>query len=155
MDGASAFAVGLQIADTCFSLSLGILKLGRRLHNAPADIRQKVRRLKQMAALTESMEADFKLPASSPIRDALTPEALQQLQDMLKLCQEEINHLGLILGSAGPKPTDNFLERQQRSIRAVAKEEAIRRHLNELQELSSRMSLWYNHQLLRTCSKYL
>ena len=157
MDGLSAFAAGLQIADTCARLSFAIAKLVHKLRVAPADIQRKASQLRQLIALTDSLQSDFhaSAPEPCPIRDALSPEALAQLQELLDCCHEETLDLNRILGRLIPQGDDTFLRKQIKSTRAIVNEEKIQRHLEHLHHLSTRLILWYNHQLLRASSKYL
>lgn len=155
MDAVSAFGIGLQIADTCCHLSTGVFKLVRKLRNAQAETQSQARYLRQLAVLLDSMKADFQAPAPCPLGDAGAFKALSQLQEMLNLCDEEVWQLNLVLDKSLPNPSDNFLKRQERNLRAVVKEESIRRHLNQLHDLLTHVILWYNHQLFWLCSKYL
>lgn len=155
MEVVGTFASGLQIADFCARLTIGIYKLRSKLKHAPADIQRKADSVKQFSEIVLSLKSDFETPGPCPIRDLLPNDALSQLLDLLRKCGDEIIALDEMLQSVLLQAGENLLKRQGRNLRTLIGEDDVRHRLEYLQELVNRLGLWYNPQLLKLCSKHL
>jgi hypothetical protein len=148
MEGVSAAASILQIADLCARLGTRLYHLASSLRHLPAEFRRKHHSVLELQQAVDSIGADLRQPSPCPIRDRLPKNALLQLLHLLHESHKEADGLKHALDDALPQLDDNSFTRHRRTLRVMAKREDIQGRLDRLQELKSQLSIWYQHQLL-------
>lgn len=155
-----AEAVGIAAAVVQFielgtKLLIAACNLRSKLENAPEKVKTSERLVRQLVSLVQTLEADLQPTSSTTLFDVLTAESKLEAEHILEDCSKEASALLALLHGFMAKMDGNFVKGKMRAFSYVKKEEEVAERCKRLDELSSRLTIWYHHQTLSLQKKQM
>lgn len=141
-------AAAVQFIELSTKLLIAASKLRSKLENAPEKVKTSERSVRRLVSLVRTLETDLQPTSSTALADILTNESKLEAEDILEECSKEASALLDLLHGFMIKADDSFVKGKIRAFSYVKKEEEVAERCKRLDELSSRLVLWYHHQTL-------
>lgn len=148
-------AAALQFIQLGTKLLIAASKLRSKLENATGKVNASERSAQQLVYLVRMLEADLQPTSSTTLANVLMTESKAEAEHILEDCSKEASSLLDLLHGFTVKPEDSFVKGKMRVLSYIKNEEEIEERFKRLDELSSRLILWYHHQTLSSQKKQL
>lgn len=139
----------LQIAQLTGQVALKTNSLAHKLRHAPRTIKSNLRSVNDFTFMLHALESAFKADSvdRSCIRDVLSDESREYVQELLQRCNEEVTSCDSLLLPIVPQDGQMWRETWKRII-SIKREEEVNQRLKTLDSLRSQLSIWYSHQIM-------